>query len=139
MFDKIKSGLNKSVTTVNVTSSVYLETSKRKVMIENHENILKELTEKLGETVFEQWENNDFNQQIIGDIASDMLIKKQEVQKLKDEIVKLENEKQMILGAKEAPVFNPVSAAGKGFCQKCGSEYKEGSVFCGSCGNKIAE
>lgn len=142
MFEKIKSGLNKSVTTVNVTSSVYLETSKRKVMIENDESAIRELTEKLGKTVFEQWENGIFDQELIGEIAAEMQFKKQEIQRLRDEILNLENEKQMILGAKEAAASenaSAVSASRSGFCQKCGTEYKAGDVFCGSCGNRIGE
>lgn len=132
MFEKIKSGINKSVATVNVTSSVYLETSKCRVMIENNENSIRELTMRLGELVYLLWLQGQEDKASVEAIAQEIKEKKQEIVALEARIREVESEKQIILnGATKDSVV--------GRCPKCGQECLPEALFCGFCGFKLRE
>lgn len=132
MFEKIKSGINKSVATVNVTSSVYLETSKCRVMIENNENSVRELTMRLGELVYRLWLQGQEDKTSVEAIASEIRDKKQEITALEARIREVESEKQIILNGTSRE-------NGENCCPKCGSPCLPDAVFCGSCGFKLKE
>ncbi len=132
MFEKIKSGINKSVATVNVTSSVYLETSKCRVMIENNENSIRELTMRLGEVTYRQWLQGQKDQAAIEAIAVEIRDKKQEIIALEARIREVESEKQIILNGAS-------KESGEGRCPQCGTPCLPDALFCGTCGFKIRE
>lgn len=133
MFEKIKSGINKSVATVNVTSSVYLETSKCKVMIENNENSIRELTMKLGELTYRLWLQGQEDQEAVEAIAVEIREKKQEILSLEARIREVESEKQIILNGAAS------KDSGESHCPKCGNPCLPDALFCGSCGLRLKE
>lgn len=132
MFEKIKSGINKSVATVNVTSSVYLETSKCRVMIENNENSIRELTMKLGELVYRLWLQGQEDKASVETIAQEIKNKKQEIAALEARIREVESEKQIILNG-------TVRDSAKHCCPNCGNPCLPDALFCGSCGFRLKE
>lgn len=48
MFNRLKDGISKSMTTMNVNSNINLETNKLKLMIENTRRAIEELVKEMG-------------------------------------------------------------------------------------------
>jgi hypothetical protein len=61
IFDKLKSGINKGITTVGVTTTSTVEKTKLKANISNLTNEVKGLYLVAGEKIYSAWDSDNFN------------------------------------------------------------------------------
>lgn len=128
MFTKLKTGISKSVATVNVASNVYLETNKIKLMIENTQSSIEEIIRELGWTAYRSMESGNLNQDELRSYIGTVNEKKAEITRLLARIQELEAEKQMVLGSQKES---------EGTCSQCGENNPPEAAFCRKCGRKL--
>lgn len=128
MFTKLKTGISKSVATVNVASNVYLETNKIKLMIENTQSSIEEIIRELGWTAYRSMESGNLNQDELRSYIGTVNEKKAEITRLLARIQELEAEKQMVLGSQKES---------EGTCPQCGENNPPEATFCRKCGRKL--
>jgi NADH pyrophosphatase NudC (nudix superfamily) len=126
IFDKVKQGIGKGVTTVSVKSKEMIETTRLKGEIDALQQRKKGSLEELGNIIYTMFLHGSFEEQrlrekceAIGDL--DNLIKDKQ-EELHQVILKT----QEILG-------KPVIV---GKCE-CGAEISASAKFCGRCGKKL--
>ena len=130
MFNRLKDGISKSMTTMNVNSNFNLETNKLKLMIENTRRAIEELVKEMGWAAYRAMKEPDTDLSLLNNYVKNIDEKKQEITRLTERIQELEAERQLVLG-------NLGNEPGK--CSQCGEVNPENAVFCRKCGNKLAE
>ena len=138
MIEKLKKGLDKSIVSITVKSSTYLEIEKLKAKVSNvEEQILKE-KQNLGMDLFEQWKaTGEINEDLIKTTFALILEQQKEIASYQEEIVKAEAEKDKILNEGSAPVQSTQPA--DGVVCTCGTVNSKEAKFCKGCGKKLEE
>ena len=148
MLEKIKSSVNRGVTSINVKASSSIEKSKLRTHIETLERDIEKLEQKAGITGFEIWKQaGDYA--LLDETFRSIQQKKEEIEALKAQFAQIDELNQQILGTAErgntpagqaAPVQeNPSAAPAQPtvFCVNCGTGYVKAPKFCTRCGCKM--
>lgn len=135
MFGRIKEGIDKSIVSVSVKSATYLETEKLKTKEGNARAQIAGLAAEMGQAVYEQWKCGQVSQEYIDTICSRMKALECEALKYREEIQKLQEEKEKILGGNPAGAGN----AAEGVLCVCGYVNEAGARFCVQCGKLLQE
>jgi CxxC motif-containing protein len=122
LFDKVKSGLDKGLSTVSAKSQEVLEVTKIKNRIGSLKEQITNTQTKLGEVVYQMYLQDGFDQSGIQE-------KCESIKALENQIKDKEAELQGVH-------IKAAEAMGKTFCDDCKTEITEGTKFCGQCGKK---
>lgn len=132
-FKKIKSTLNRGVTTISVKTSSSLEKVKIKTHIDSVQAEVTRLTAAAGAIAYALWESNDTNDTELRRQFELIRQKKEEIAQLEAECAAIDERDNQILGSlstEEAPADGSV-------CPSCGAPCTPGSRFCTSCGYRL--
>lgn len=137
-FQKIKSSVNRSITTISVKTSSSLEKSKIKTHIESLEREIEKTYFAVGQAAYAIWDKGETDYSSLDERFASIKSKYAEIEELKAELTSIDDRDSQIFGTNVAPV-EPESAAHKIYCSNCGAEYEELPKFCRKCGNKMGE
>ena len=79
MFNRLKDGISKSMTTMNVNSNINLETNKLKLMIENTRRAIEELVKEMGWAAYRAMKEPDTDLSLLKNYVKNIDEKKQEI------------------------------------------------------------
>ena len=132
-FQKIKTSVNRGITTISVKTSSSLEKSKIKTHIDSLEKEIQKSLYSVGEEVYGIWESGTTDYQKIVDKLTAVKQKKAEIEQLTLELNSIDDRDDQILGKNQE---EEQSAAGT-VCPNCGSRYDVPVKFCRKCGNNL--
>lgn len=125
LFDKVKQGVEKGISSVSVKSKEVIESRRINKQIEILREEIKKASGELGESVYSMHAENNFTQEPIREKCA-------AISGLYGQIAGKEVElKQLRLETGEA--------FGKTYCRKCKAELAESFKFCSQCGEKTLE
>lgn len=139
-FEKIKSSVNRGITTISVKTSSSIEKTKIKTHIDSLEKEIEKLYANVGEAIYCEWTKGEPNYTAFNDHFELIKQKKAEIENLKVELASIDERDNQILGtAGETKVEpKPEASVPNGIvCPKCGAQYANPVRFCGKCGNKM--
>lgn len=139
VFSKIKSGVNRGITTISVKSSSALEKSKIKTHIETLNREIERERNVSGEEAYKLWSEGTTDFSSVFAHFETMKAKYDEIDALNAELAAIDERDNQILGNNAPVVEAPVSNTPKVFCTQCGAQCEANVKFCTKCGNKIAE
>jgi rubrerythrin len=134
-FEKLKSSFNRGITTISVKTSSSLEKSKIKTHIESLTRDIERDIQQIGETAYKIWSDEEKDFTVLNERCAAVKSKKDEIEKLTEELESIDERDNQILGTTE----RPEEAAPKIICTNCGAQYETPVKFCRKCGNKMAE
>jgi rubrerythrin len=132
-FSKIKSSLNRGITTISVKTSSTLEKSKIRTQIETLNNEIQKLYTEIGKTSYAKWCQADPDCTVLEQLFNDIKAKEENIAALNQELVSIDERDNQTLGTKEE---KPVAQF---TCPNCGAGYDSPVKFCRSCGTKMGE
>jgi NADH pyrophosphatase NudC (nudix superfamily) len=130
--DKLKKGIDKSVTTVTVKSKEMLETTQLRSQLRDLQEQKREKVEELGNIVYTLFTQGtlDEGQARIHEKCTALVALDQKVREKEEEIRQVQFRAQQALGKSAT---TPV-----GQCE-CGADLYEGTKFCGGCGKPVED
>lgn len=133
-FEKLKSSINRGITTISVKTSSSLEKTKLKTHMDSLKNEIQSLYYEVGQATYNKWLSTDSNCSAVDQLCSQIQQKQQQITELTEELSAIDDRDNQILGTKteKAPVANIV-------CPNCGAGYESPVKFCRSCGFKLSE
>lgn len=129
---KIKSTVNRGITTISVKTASSLEKSKIKTHIETLENEVRSMIINIGECTFEIWQSDaDYEQ--ISELCKTVAQKKSEIESLYQELSNIDSRDSKILGNQEDDKSLWT------VCPQCGAQYFNHVNFCRKCGTRLSK
>lgn len=135
MFGKIKESIDKSIVSVSVKSSTYVETEKLKVKAANVAEEIKVQKQELGNRIYEQWKQSQIDSDYIIRVCKHIAEKENEINQYNFQIEQLTQERAKIL-RESNEVASAVALTGKVECS-CGKRNEKGARFCKACGKRL--
>ncbi len=133
----LKESITKSITTLNVKTNNVMEQSKYKTYISTLEEDIKKLKFQIGALAYEKWSNGEDGKEELEPLFMQISSKYKEISIQEENIRKLYEEEQQILGTgSNASVANNAAAPGI-FCSQCGAKNAENYRFCVKCGSPL--
>ena len=133
----LKESITKSITTLNVKTNNFMEQSKYKTYISTLEEDIKKLKSQIGALAYEKWSNGEDGKEELEPLFMQISSKYKEISIQEENIRKLYEEEQQILGTgSNASVANNAAAPGI-FCSQCGAKNAENYRFCVKCGSPL--
>ena len=132
IFGKMKSSINRGITTISVKTSSSLEKTKIKTHIETLESEIQKLTYSAGELSYAIWNGASTDNEKLKGYYESIKRKNEEIAELKVELNSIDERDSKILGGEEKEV--PVGGC---VCGNCGAVFEETINFCRKCGSKI--
>lgn len=133
-FDKLRSSINRGITTISVKTSSSLEKTKHKTHIESLKNDIRKLYSEVGEMAYNKWVNSDPDCASLERLFEEIQSKQKSIADLSEELNSIDERDNQILGNKteKAPTAKVI-------CPSCGAGYENPVKFCRSCGFKMQE
>ena len=128
-FEKLKSSVNRGITTISVKTSSTLEKSKIRTHIDSLQKDIERIYTSLGESLYMEWLQEEINHAVFTERLEAVKAKKAEIEELNVQLASIDARDSQILGNAEEK-NNLV-------CPKCGTKYDGPVKFCGKCGNKM--
>ena len=129
---KIKSTVNRGITTISVKTASSLEKSKIRTHIETLENEVRSMIINIGECTFEIWQSDaDYEQ--ISELCKTVAQKKSEIESLYQELSNIDSRDSKILGNQEGDKSLWT------VCPQCGEQYFNHVNFCRKCGTRLGK
>lgn len=136
-FDKIKSSVNRGITTINVKTSSFSEKTKIRTHIDTLNNEIQKLYSEIGQTAYNKWQNSDPDNATLLNLFEQIQTKQNTIVELNDQLIAIDERDSQILGTKSDPPAAPAAPAIT--CPSCGAGYDTPVKFCRSCGFKMPE
>lgn len=137
VFQKFKSSVNRSVTTISVKASSSLEKTKIKTQIESIEASIQKLIISVGETAYATWESGEKDYASLEEMFVSIQQKKAEIAQLNTDITNIDERDEHILGNNKAEKPTEGPAEGEIICPNCSAVCSATAKFCRKCGNKL--
>jgi len=137
-FDKLKTTFTKGVATINVKTSVFLETAKIKTHIETIQNEIKDLKYEIGDIAYNLWVSDKFDISLIENNCLMISEKIKNIEELNQEIYRLENQEKEVFGSREKEIEESTKPDSAFVCPNCKAVYTSRINFCVKCGNKMS-
>ena len=123
---------SKGLTAINVKTAHYLEVTQRKTYIDTLTQESNQIKMEVANQAYVKWQNGQIS--LPDDMTAKLQMikdKQNEIELKKQEIERLEEEEQRILGSgtKQNVVY----------CTSCGSANGAGNRFCEKCGNALVQ
>ena len=134
-FNKLAGGINKGVATVGANSKAMMEKSKVKAVITNLENERKQLTQLLGQKIYDmQTQTGEITvDESINSFISEITKRQELIKEQNEEMARIEAELNLVTSGTRQP-----GAQGSVPCT-CGHLNAEGAKFCAGCGSAITQ
>lgn len=132
VFQKIKSSVNRGVSTIGVKATSSLEKSKLNSQIEALESEVRTLIFSVGEKLYDSWAEGQALTSEISGLLENIKSKKKEIADLNAQVAQIDERDKQLLGNKEESVAQSVIV-----CPNCSSQYDLGVKFCRKCGTKL--
>lgn len=129
-FQKLKSTVNRGITTISVKTSSSLEKSKIKTHIESLQRDIEKEFLYVGESAYKTWTNNENDYSGLQVNFETIQKKYKEIEELYAELAAIDERDNQILG-------NSAEITAKCVCKNCGAQYENPVNFCRKCGTKI--
>ena len=126
LFQKVKQGIGKGVTTASVKSREVVETTKIKSQINRLQDQKKALLEELGSIVYTMSSKGNFDEERLKTKCSVIVGVDAQIRQKEEEMDQVHLKAQEALG-KPKPIT---------VCE-CGEAIYQGTKFCGKCGKKV--
>lgn len=138
-FGKVKSSLNRAVTSISVKTSSSLEKGKLNTYIDSLETEIKKLKFELGEEIFRAFIEEDSNKEKSSKLCRKIKEDYDNIYEAKKEIEAIDERDRKIFGDENKEQDNEEKGENSSviFCDKCGARYHEKVNFCRKCGNKL--
>ncbi|MCL6590723.1 MAG: zinc ribbon domain-containing protein [Firmicutes bacterium] len=125
LFDKVKQGVEKGISSVSVKSKEVIESRRINRQIETFREEIKRATGELGQMVYAMYAENNFAQEPIREKCA-------AIAGIHGQIAEKEAELERLR-------LETGEALGKIYCPQCKVELAEGFKFCSQCGAKVTE
>lgn len=137
-FSKLKSSVNRGVTTISVKTSSSLEKTKIKTHIESLTKDIEKTYFIIGEAAFKIYDSGSTDYSPLNVHLTAIQQKKAEIEELASQLSAIDERDSQILGNSSDA---PAAAGGSALyiCNGCGAKYDAPVRFCRKCGNKMAE
>lgn len=129
--DKLKSNLNKGITTLNLKTSAVLEKTKIKTHISTLTTEIEQHESSLGKRIYEAWDNDRFRLEDFLEELQTIRKKHGRIQTLHQEYDQVDEKERTVLGSAGATESVHV-------CGSCGTSYDAPVKFCPKCGAKMS-
>jgi len=140
-FSKLKSSLDRGITTISVKTSSSLEKAKVNTHIESLREEIRKLTYSVGETTYSMWASGEIDPAKLETILVAIREKEAEIESLNQELTNIDERAQKIFGSEEpapaAPATPSAAPAGQIVCPNCGTIYETAVRFCRKCGQQL--
>ncbi len=137
IFEKMKSSVNKGITTISVKTSSSLEKSKIKTHIESITKDIERDYSAIGEAAYRVWTSGSMDFSVLVNRFEAVKQKQEEIVALNQQFDAIDERDSQILGTAAAAAAIPVEEAPKAICPNCGAQYAEPVRFCRQCGTQI--
>ena len=139
----LKETFSKGITTINVKTNNFMESTTIKTHINTLESECKALYEQIGATVYQQWTGGDTSIVAVETYLQQVKGKQEEIAAEYAKLDGLQKMEEDILGKKAQPmaatsVVSASAAEGQIFCSQCGSANSSNYKFCCKCGAPLA-
>ena len=134
-FDKLKSSLNRGITTISVKTSSSLEKTKLRTHIESLNNEIQKLYSEIGKTAYDKWANGDPDCAALEQLFQQVQGNQQTIAELTEELNSIDARDNQILGTKTEKAPEPQGIT----CPNCGAKYETPVKFCRNCGSKMQD
>lgn len=131
--DKLKSGINKSITAINLKTSAVLEKTKIKTHISTLSDEIDHYKIALGTKIFEAWNAGTFQLDMVLEELQTIKDKYEQIDLLQTEYQQVDEKERNVLG-NNLTAQEEISTY---TCVHCGSVYKNAIKFCTKCGEKM--
>lgn len=138
VFEKLKSSVNRGITTISVKGSSVLEKTKIKTHIETLNREIDRERNIAGGKAYDLWVENATDFSSVFEHFETMKAKYDEINALNEELTLIDEKENQILGNNNERV-ETVNTVQKIFCTQCGAQSDANVKFCTKCGNKMAE
>lgn len=128
LFGKIKESIDKSVATVSIKSSEFVEVTKFKTQMAGLEKDIEALQATLGKGYYRMWSSSEIELSELDELCEEIKNKEEEMEKCRVEMEELQNNNKKILGSES-----------ENKCSVCGAVNKEEAKFCIGCGSKLLD
>jgi NADH pyrophosphatase NudC (nudix superfamily) len=125
LFDKLKQGVNRGVTTVSVKSKEMLEGTKVKSQISDIQDKKKAALEELGNIAYTMFLKGEFNEERLRAKCAAIKGLDTQIGEKEDELREIHSRAELALGKPK-----PIAVCA------CGTEIHGGAKFCGTCGRE---
>lgn len=132
-FQKLRSSVNRGITTISVKTSSSLEKAKLRTHIESIETEIQRLIVSAGEMAYAKWEQKDSEYAPLEAIFQTISQKKSEIAALTEELNGIDERDNQILGS--AAAETPAVLV----CPGCGAQYDTTVRFCRQCGHRLQD
>lgn len=132
----LKDKFTKGLTTINVKTNNFMEQNKINTYITTMEKEIVELKAQVGEAVFRQWNDGNFEIANIEGVLNTIKAKYAEIEVQRGKIEQIIMEEQQILGTMQGQ-DGMNRQGGASFCSKCGAQNSGEFKFCMRCGNQL--
>lgn len=138
---KIKTSWNKGVTTISLKTSLALEKAKINTHIDSVQKEIDSLYFEVGNLSYKIWQDNLNDFSVLNDYFNSISAKLKEQEILRQEIAKIEDQSNRILGENLISDNNTdkFEFTDKRVCPNCGIEINANANFCRKCGYKLKE
>lgn len=133
-FDRMKSKINKGITTVTVKTSSSVEKAKLNTHMESLGCEIERLKQELGGKVYILWDAENFDLSKVEEELQKIKEKKETLSRLQKQLEEIDEQANSILGKAGESSFSHAVGC---ICSNCGSQYEQKINFCVKCGNKI--
>lgn len=131
-----KSTLEKGITTLNVKTNNFMEESKCKTYIATLEKEINALKLSIGNSVYDNWTNNEDVMNGIEEFLQKIKEKEQEIRVQEERIRQLSVEEKQILGVTDDRTGMAEDAV---YCSQCGAKNASNFKFCVKCGASLKD
>ena len=131
-----KRTLEKGITTLNVKTNNFMEESKCKTYIVTLEKEISNLKLSIGNSVYDNWSNNEDMTNGIEEFLQKIKEKEQEIRMQEERIRQLSVEEKQIFGV----VDDRTAVSGDFvYCSQCGAKNASNFKFCVKCGTSLKD
>ncbi len=136
-FQKLKSTVNRGITTISVKTSSSLEKSKIKTHIESLGKEIESRLLNVGTSAYKLWEKDTKDYSSLNNQFVFIKQKYDEIEALKCELAAIDERDNQILGNNIDEI--PTDGTQQIICTQCGTQYETAVKFCRKCGNKMTD
>lgn len=137
-FSKLKSSVNRGVTTISVKTSSSLEKGKIKTHIDSLQKEIERTYSVIGETAYKIYVSGNADFSSLNPHFASIQQKSAEIDELSAQISAIDERDNQILG-NSTPAAAPAGGSALYICNSCGAKYDSPVKFCRNCGNKMGE
>ena len=131
-----KRTLEKGITTLNVKTNNFMEESKCKTYIATLEKEITNLKLSIGNTVYQNWNNNEDAMDGVEGLLQKIREKEQEIIAQEERIKQLSEEEKQIFGI---PGGQAAASEDTVYCSQCGAQNASNFKFCVKCGTPLKD